>query len=140
MPDAAFFARAAAAAGRLMVDTCTITRDPDFTDDSTLNTSTGVLTGAGTVEVYDGPCMVAPQERQQSATEEGGAPQVRSRYRVTIPLSADEVVVGDVVTITASVREPLLVDQTLVVYGVPLRTNAFQRVLDVDLRVRADAQ
>lgn len=140
MPDAAFFARAAAAAERLMVDACTITRDPDFADDSTLNTTTGVLTGAGTVEIYDGSCKIAPRDRQASATNEGGAPQTWSRYRVSIPLSADEVAIGDVVTVTASVWEHLLPGQTLTVTGVPLRTNAFQRVLDVDLRVRADAQ
>ncbi len=133
-------ARARAAAERIMEDTCTIVRDPDFADDSTLNTTTGVLTGGATVEVYDGPCRVKPEERQESNADEGGAPTVRSRYRATIPLDSDEVYRGDLFTLTDSTYDPLIQDATFTVQGVTVATHAFQRVLHLDRVVRADAQ
>lgn len=142
MPDAAFFARARSAAEWMMEDSCTITRDPLFVADSTLDTVTGVLTAPSpeTIEIYDGPCTVTPEAREQSDAEEGAAPMVRSRYRATIPLSADEVVIGDVLTVTASVRDSLLVDASFVVHGATVSTNAYQRILDLKRSVRADAQ
>lgn len=140
MPDAAFFARAGAASQRLMVDACVIARDPDFVDDSTLDTETGDLEPGSTVTVYSGKCLVAPVTRQDYDAEEGGAPLVRGRYRATIPLESDEVVIGDVLTVTASQHDVMLVGKSFTVRSVPCSTNAFHRRLLMDLTTRADAQ
>lgn len=140
MPEAAFFARARTAAELLMEDTCAITRDPQFVADSTLDTATGSLTTGPTSTIYAGACTVTPVTRQQAETDEGGAPLLRLDYRASIPVDAPEVAVGDVLTVTASVRDAQLVGQRFVVRATPVSTNAYQRPLLVELTVRADAQ
>lgn len=136
----ALLAQARAAAERIMEDTCTILRDPDFAGDSTLNTSTGVLTAGATVDVYDGPCRVRPAERQDGESDEGGAPMVRSRYVATVPLDAAEAVKGDLLTLTVSTYDSQLAGARFVVQSSRVATHAFQRILTLDRVVRADAQ
>jgi hypothetical protein len=141
MPGDALFVRARAAALATMTDTCTIRRDPDFEADSTLNTTTGVLTAAApaTVEVYSGPCLVSPLGRQEDRGDEGGAAVVQSDYRAKIPADAASTAIGDILTVDTS-RDPLLVGQEFVIDGDVLGTQTFQRRIPIRRVVRADAQ
>jgi hypothetical protein len=140
VPDAAFFTRARAAAERRMVDTCTITTDPEFLDDSTLDDETLALSDEGTVTIYTGACLIAPEERQEAHVDEGGAPMVRRAYVADIPVDAAAVAIGAVLTVTASVNDPLLVGERFTVDGSSHGTQAFQRRLFLTRSVRADAQ
>lgn len=93
------------AAGRLahedlMVDSCTITR----AGAPALNRATSILTPGTPTTLYQGKCLVKPQRvpRNQQA---GERLTVIARYEVALPfssLSADDLNVGDLVTVTAS--------------------------------------
>lgn len=90
---------AVAAVERLMDDTCTITRDPAGTDDAVLNQVTGLLEDNPESLIYSGKCSI----RMSAA---GVASYI------TIPLSAPELLAGDVVLVTSTRRDPSLVNQS----------------------------
>lgn len=142
VPDDAFFARARAAAERLMVDECVISRDPNFVADSTLDVNTGALVAPSpaTLNVYVGRCTVTPETRLQNESDEAGAPVVRRTYRARIPVDAPDVVTGDVLTVTSSRHDLHLVGESFHVRGALASTHAFQRRLQLEHAVRADAQ
>lgn len=112
-----------AAAARLMVDTCTVTRPGA----ATLNETTGVVTRA-TTTVYTGACRVKP-DPAPSESQAGEREVVTRRFVVSIPMSETDVAVDDVVTVTASELDPALVGATLTVAGVIVGSHVTARRL-----------
>lgn len=112
-----------AAAARLMVDTCTVTRPGA----ATLNETTGVVTRA-TTTVYTGACRVKP-DAAPSESQSGEREVVVRRFIVSIPTSETDVAVDDVVTVTASELDPALVGATLTVAGVIVGSHVTARRL-----------
>lgn len=112
-----------AAAARLMVDTCTVTRPGA----ATLNETTGVVTRA-TTTVYTGACRVKP-DAAPSETQSGEREVVVRRFIVSIPTSETGVEVDDIVTVTASELDPALVGRTLTVGGIVTGSHVTARRL-----------
>ena len=112
-----------------MADTCTITRPGTPVFDS----ATGTYTTPSTT-VYTGKCRVRTRsigflrDRQAEAGEEL---VTIWPYIVAVPISASDVQVLDLVTITAS-ADPLLVDATMRVRIANAGTNANARKLDCE--------
>lgn len=102
---------ARAAAETIMVDTCTITRDAQGTDDDTLNQATGALTPPvpDIITVYAGRCLVRPAENVPRSVAEGGVAITASLYEASLPYSAPVVSPGDLLAVTACVWDPALV-------------------------------
>lgn len=112
-----------AAAERLMVDTCTITR-PGV---ASLNETTGAVTRA-TTTVYTGACRVKP-DPAPSESQSGEREVVVRRFIVSIPTSETGVEVDDIVTVTASDFDAALVDRTLTVGGIVTGSHVTARRL-----------
>ena len=112
-----------AAAVRLMVDTCTVTRPGA----ATVNETTGVVTRA-TTTVYTGTCRVKP-DAAPSESQSGEREVVVRRFIVSIPTSETGVEVDDIVTVTASELDPALVGRTLTVAGVIVGSHVTARRL-----------
>lgn len=112
-----------AAAERLMVDTCTITR-PGV---ASLNETTGVVTRTSTT-VYSGACRVKP-DAAPGESQSGEREVVTRRFIVSIPITETGVDVDDVVTVTASDLDPALVGVELVVGGVVTGSHVTARRL-----------
>ena len=114
------------AAGRLahqqlMVDACTISRPTT----PTLNRSTSVLTPGAATTLYSGACRLKAQ-RVPRNEEAGERLTVVARYEVALPfasLAADDLDVGDTVTITAS-GDTRLVGQLFRVLAVDFGSTA----------------
>lgn len=114
------------AAGRqaheaLMVDACTITR----AGSPTLNRSTSVLTPGAPTALYQGKCLIKPQRvpRNQQA---GERLTVVARYEAALPfsaLAADDLQVGDTVTVTAS-GDPRLIGKAFAVMAVDFGSHS----------------
>lgn len=119
----------AEAEGR-MVDACTITRgggDPVF------DPNTGTYTTPAGTTVYTGKCEVQITDGLNArAADVGGTEVTLSRLTVKIPMSVEGVQVDDIVTITASLLDPDLVDQTFRVLAGFAKTFATARRLQVE--------
>jgi len=119
---------------KLMTDDCTITRDSEGVGDDTWDDVLGTYTrpSPDESEIYSGKCMVLPtplgsRPGQSAAVEDPGSRELR----ILIPLDQVDVAIGDVVTVTASRRDPALVDRTFAVIGTVAQTFAVYRQLDV---------
>jgi hypothetical protein len=119
--------RGRAFAERLMVDTCTITRQTGATTDP----DTGVITPTFTT-VYTGRCKV-----QQSAVPIGeprdlGQASIQVLHlELHLPIAAAGILVDDVATITASTLDPDLVGRRFTVRGTSHKTFLTARRLDI---------
>lgn len=113
-----------------MVDACTITRGggaPVFDPD------TGTYTDPAASTIYTGACEVQISDGLTARqTEAGGAELTVTRVTVKVPMSAEGVQVGDVVTITASVHDPDLVGQEFTVVAGFAKTFGTARRLQVE--------
>lgn len=96
----------------LMTDLCTVVTDPQGVRDDILDEQTGLLSPPpldSTSATW--PCLVTPQAAGFVPAGAGvaatGALQ-GSAYRLLLPLAAD-VRGGELVTVTASTRDPLLI-------------------------------
>ena len=98
-----------------MLDTCTIQRDPQEESDDTWDDNVGeYVPPAGDLdEIYNGVCMVYPNtaftERQR-----GDVPENVTQYWLEIPKTADPVKPDDIVTVTASLHDPRLVNKVFI--------------------------
>src|ERR671919_1861398 len=96
--------RGRAAAERLMVDACTISRagagEPVLNED-TLQYETP----AGST-VYTGKCRVQVGATMASTPEAGERVQVVQRATIQLPMTVTDVAVDDVVTVTSSKHDP----------------------------------
>jgi uncharacterized protein DUF6093 len=116
-----------AAAERLMVDTCTITRSSvAFTDPETGHQ---VKT---TTTVYAGKCRIQMQmPGSANASEPGEAYLLMLNLSVQVPASVTGVQPGDIVTVTAAAHDPELVGRTFRVKDLAHKTHATSRRLGV---------
>jgi hypothetical protein len=112
-----------AAARRLMVDACTVTR---VTGTAT-NSTTGVVTPT-TSTVYTGPCRIKP-DPTPSESQAGEREVVTRRFIVSVTTDEDGIAVDDIVTVTASELDPALVGVTLTVAGVIIGSHLTARRL-----------
>lgn len=112
-----------AAARRLMVDACTVTR---VTGTAT-NSTTGVVTPA-TSTIYTGPCRIKP-DPAPGESQAGEREVVTRRFIVSVTTDEDGIAVDDVVTVTASEFDPALVGATLTVAGVIIGSHLTARRL-----------
>lgn len=88
-----------------MVDTCTITRPTGF---STPDPLTGAVTVTGTT-LYAGKCQISTYEAHEQVVSMPGQAMTRQRYVAKVPVGIGPFQIGDVVTITASTFDALLV-------------------------------
>jgi hypothetical protein len=117
-----------ALAESLMVDTCTITRNDG---DPVFNTTTGTYTQP-TTTVYTGKCRVKPSVLSGNTTVQAGEERVALwPYSVSVPVSATDVELDDIVTVTAS-ADASLVDVTLRVRSIARGTFITARRLDCE--------
>lgn len=128
-------AAARALAESAMVDTCTITRDAQGSADDTLNDVTGELsqpTGDATT-VYSGPCLLRTTAALRARSEdEGGAVLQRRIQAARLPVSAAEVKLGDVLTVTAAAHDPQLVGRPYRVLDSEVNTFAVTRKVELE--------
>jgi hypothetical protein len=116
-----------AAAERLMVDTCTITRVTGGSSDP----ETGVRTQTTTV-VYTGKCRFKMYPRSPGRrTDVAEASVVEVDEELQIPMSATGVQVEDIVTVTASALDPALVGRAFRVASQAAKTHATMRRFDL---------
>lgn len=96
---------------KMMDDTCTITRGDG---EPVLNTASGSMVIDDPTEVYSGKCMLSPEGDRLGVVVEGGGSVRPTTYRGSIPIDSggDDVVPGDILTVTSSRRDPGLVGQT----------------------------
>jgi hypothetical protein len=117
-----------AAAERLMVDTCTVTRVTGGSGDP----ETGIYTPTRAT-VYTGKCRVqqAPIARAGSRSEVGEASVVQVGYILQLPTSVTGVEVEDIATVTASALDSGLVGRSFRVAGQAAKTHATMRRLEI---------
>lgn len=115
--------RTAAEAG--MVDTCTIARVTETTDEDT-----GEVTPT-TSPLYTGACRV--QQRTVTATpaDAGEAHALMLALEVQLPMSVTGLRTEDRITITASAHDPDLVDRVFLIRSLAHKTHATARRVQV---------
>jgi hypothetical protein len=106
---------------RAMADSATevaITRAP--VGPPVFDPQTGDLTPVVPTLVYAGPCLLTPVGDRVTVEVRGGEDESSTRFQLSVPLDAPEVLVGDEVTITSD-PDPRAVDRSLwvsqVLYG-----------------------
>lgn len=110
--------------------TCQLLRPSDAPP--ALNPSTLAYEPGPPVVLWSGPCRVQPQSRSGAQVVDAAGEQVTlSGYQVTVPISAGQVVVDDLVLITAS-ADPQLVGRTLRVTDVSYGDLQAERHLDCE--------
>lgn len=120
-----------------MYDTCTITRDTQGTDDDTLDQNTGALTppSGDTTTVYTGKCVVYPYSQRRGQVDvEGSRIYAEKMYAARIPWSSPEPKIGDVLTVTASAHDAILVNRPLRVVEMDMSTFLTSRDMVVQDR------
>ena len=121
----ALILQAQAAAQRLMLDQCTVTRrSAELVEDP----ETGREDYASQT-VYEGPCKVQTYEAYEQTPEGAGHTYTVQRYRVDVPASAGPFTTGDVITVTGYRHEFL-------VAGEMDKTHMSAQRLPVDMIVR----
>lgn len=127
MSAATALAKGRAAAERLMVDECAITRATGHA----LNEETGADESTYAT-VYTGKCRVQAGEVMAHNTDVAGREATFIRVSISVPLDADPALPGDLVTITAAAFDPQLPGRQFRVVGVLGKTHATARRLDVE--------
>lgn len=130
MSRASVLARAQAAAGAGMADTCRIRR----VIGETTVPSSGVIIPAYLVpDPYSGPCRVQQSLAQADQHDAGEDYQLRLRLTVQLPMTVTGLTVGDEITITAS-RDGDLVGRTFLIRDLFHKTDASARRVGVTER------
>jgi hypothetical protein len=119
--------RGRAAAERLMVDACTITRAGTLTTSDT----TAVVSSTPTT-VYAGKCRVQQQVPVAKPAEVGQAAVWLQRLVLQVPMSAVGVRSDDLVTITASVLDPDLAGRVFHIRELGHKTHMTSRRLQIE--------
>jgi hypothetical protein len=120
-----------AAAERLMVDTCTVTR---VTAGGAFNETTGQYAADTTSTVYSGKCRVQMRDGLARDITAGERAQMVGRFVVNLPITATGIQVDDTVTITATGTDSDadLTSRTFRVAGLFHKTYATARRLVVE--------
>ena len=127
-------AETATASGRtaaegLMTDTCTITR---ANGEPTYNPSTLTYTTPTPTTVYTGKCRVKPSVLSGNTTVQAGEERVALwPFSISVPFSATDVELDDIVTVTSS-ADASLVGRPLRVRSIARGTNVTARRLDCE--------
>lgn len=111
-----------AAAERLMVDTCTITRLVSMVTDG----ETGRVTPTFAV-IYSGKCRVQQRASAGSRADVGQASVVEVSYGLQVPMSVTGVQTEDRVTITASSLDAALPGRVFHIGGPAAKTHGTAR-------------
>ncbi len=128
MTRASVLARGRVAAERSMVDTCTVRRKTDGVEGPG-----GVITPTWT-DVYTGKCRVQVRAETGSQSNVGEAALILTRHEFHLPITAVGILEGDVITVTASVNDPDLINRTYTVRDVLTKSEATaRRVTAVDV-------
>jgi hypothetical protein len=130
MTAASVLARGRAAAERLMVDECTITRAGE--GEPVFNETTMQYDPPPGSTVYTGRCRVQLTGAMAGTPEAAERVLVVQRATVQVPISVTGVEVDDVVTITASAHDPDLVGNRYRVRSLFAKTHATARRLEVE--------
>lgn len=113
-----------------MVDACTITRP---TAGETFDPATGTYDAVGSSTIYSGKCEVQLSDGLNArSTEAGGSDLTISRLTVKVPVSAEGIQVGDLVSVTSATFDSSLVDQQFAVIAGHAKTYATARRLEVE--------
>lgn len=115
-----------AAAERLMVDGCTITRG---TPGTVYDPETDTYVGTGGAVVYVGKCRVKPRDNADRQVEAGGETVSLWPYIVSIPMSATGIMLDDTITVSQAGLDPDLVGLVLRVRDVPVGSTLTARRL-----------
>lgn len=120
--------RAATHLATQFTDDCII-RNPDVTLGA-LNATTG-LYDSPTVgaTVYTGPCIVSQSPHQGGTLPQAGQDWILESHRLRIPATATTPSLGDIVTVTASVRDPDMVGLELEVVGPRQATYLVSKII-----------
>ena len=130
MSAATALARGRAAAERLLVDQCEITRVVG--PPGPIDPETGLREPPPTETVYSGRCKVQTYEPHESKPESGGHVFTVQRYYVHIPVGAGPIQVDDRVTITSATADPGLAGRTYRIAGLMHKSMATAQRLLVD--------
>lgn len=119
MPEAATngpdLSTAVAKMESLMDDVCTITVDSDQAEDLVLDEATGGYVDSGHgAYLYQGPCMLRA-EKAYDIAEHGGRTVAAHDFKLSLPNHAPEIPRGAIVKMTASRRDPRMVNQRFAV-------------------------
>lgn len=112
----------------LMQDSCTITRAGGG---SSFDPATGTYTDPASTTVYTGKCRVKPRNLVDRTVQAGEQQVSLWPFEVSVPVSATDVDLDDVVTVTGSI-DPSLVGRTLRVRSVARGTFLTARRLDCE--------
>lgn len=115
-------------------DECIITRDTEGTGDDVWSSATGTYAPPpnDTTTIYSGKCIVS-NSGSGSTAEYGGEYFVETTYWLTVPLEADELRSEDIVTVTASLRDPELIDKIFLIKEPLFTTFAVSRRVRMEL-------
>lgn len=124
----------------LMTDACRITRPIDGVRDDVLDPTTLQLVPPvpDVVEVYAGPCGVSARnpsgQSSQGLVQEAGDREWSARYTLKTPVSAPLPLPGDMVTVTASVRDSEMVGWEFRVIATTGGTFKLSRKTEMEFR------
>jgi hypothetical protein len=120
----------------VMSDECLVTRDAAGSKDDVWNADTGEYDQApDPIIVYEGKCYVGGSW-QPSYTTEGGLEARIETYFLNIPLEEGPVIHGDRVVITASLRNPHLVDREFLCGGHDVGTHKVKQKIPIQRVMR----
>jgi hypothetical protein len=128
MPAGDLVIRGRVAAGRLMVDTCTITR----VTGQSVNPNTGAVTDT-TTTIYTGKCRVqtSGQGAQSSPVTPGEAFIRLLSVEIQLPITVTGLQVADKITVTASVMDADLVGRVFHIRDLAHKSHATARRVQV---------
>lgn len=110
-----------------MTDACTISRPGAR---GTFNTATGTYADADETAIYSGKCRIQSSNVLDPRSPEFGSREiVTQEVTVSVPMSAEGINVGDVVTVTACEFDPDMVDRELKIEGLVIKSHATARRL-----------
>lgn len=110
----------------LMDDEVAIARP---TGGEVLDPNTGKNTPEATISIYTGPALISTPRLVPEIRERAGNFPTYMRQKISVPVTANEVLKGDVVTCTASRRLPQMVGEVWRVEGVLMGTFALKQTL-----------
>lgn len=125
-------ARARVAAEEGMVDTCLVERPREG---ATTDPATGVITSVRDT-IYSGPCRIQQAAGLSGSQQEdvGQANLLMLRLELQLPITAPALKVEDVVTLTASTRDPEMVGREWLVRSLAHKTDASARRVQISER------
>lgn len=116
-----------AAALKIMVDTCTITRKTGTATDL----QTGVVSST-TETIYAGRCRVQQHGRLSRPTTVAEAYVFQTAYELQLPMTAVDIAINDVVVVNTSVLDPDLTGRNYWVRELAAKTHGTSRRIGIE--------